>query len=188
MYASRKRPKKKCSQQITYSVFAATFRTVPVWWDTHRSALQRTFRFFSLCPGPLCPAPVDLKFSTEFCWFPILFYPFYWCPMFFSRLRENRSRVSNCITNIKKNCIVVVVFSRIKEKNGRRTLIILVNFHEFHNISDAILCIQWLLTLILCCFQWKYVSPKYCAIRTKHTLMFFFSWLLKCSFVNGDRR
>lgn len=114
----------KCSStKWTYSVFAVTFRTVPVWWDTHRIALRRTFRFFSLCPAQLCPVPVDSKFSTEFCWFPILFYPFYWCPMFFSRLYENRSGVSKCIT------IKFVVRSK-SNKNGRH-LLISKSFHWF---------------------------------------------------------
>lgn len=61
--------------RCTYSVFAVTFHRVPVLLDIHRNALRKTFQFFSLFRGQLCPAPDDLVFSIEFCSSPILVYP-----------------------------------------------------------------------------------------------------------------
>lgn len=117
--------------RCTYSVFAVTFHRVPVLLDIHRNALRKTFQFFSLFRGQLCPAPDDLVFSIEFCSSPILVYPSWLysllsnATVFFSVAWES----APCFKNVSLFVVVVV--------EGTNKMTTFINFPE---VLDELRC------------------------------------------------
>lgn len=132
--------------RCTYSVFAVTFHRVPVLLDIHRNALRKTFQFFSLFRGQLCPAPDDLVFSIEFCSSPILVYPSW----LYSLLSNATVFFLSCVRigSLFQKCFTICCCCccRRDKKKWRHLLIspkywtnCVVNLLEFHKIEYYLL-------------------------------------------------